>query len=98
MSKKITQFKINFKNCSYVDTEVQDTEFKLLAIVNHIGRTTKSGHYTTLIRSADKKTHLFDDEDVSSANVSDFSHQHYYGVYIRSDQEMPEIKVVSFCI
>jgi ubiquitin C-terminal hydrolase len=42
--------------------------FNLYAIIEHIGRTRKDGHYVAYIKSATGIWHCFDDESVTMTN------------------------------
>lgn len=51
-----------------VDSSLQQCKYKLVAVVNHIGKTRSSGHYTAIAYAQNEDVYEFDDSVVSQIN------------------------------
>lgn len=59
-------FKLDISNIMFDIPIINNTKYKLISVINHIGNSSEYGHYTTFALSEyDNKWYCYDDKDVS---------------------------------
>jgi len=83
----LMRFDLQGKNCKTVHltetiTTKNNTKYELVAVVNHIGNSSESGHYTaTISRGASHMWFTCDDNNVSITHYPEFSKEAYVLMY-----------------
>lgn len=54
----------------FAESSVHELKYKLIAVVNHLGKTRHSGHYTTIVCTLNEAYYEFDDKDVRQVNAN----------------------------
>lgn len=72
-----------FLDLQFFGSELSHTTFELLAMVNHVGPSATSGHYTTVVRSVTGKWIKYDDSTVKEIKFETIDMSQPYIVFYR---------------
>lgn len=54
----------------FAESPIHELKYKLVAVVNHLGKTCNDGHYTTIVHTRSEEYYEFDDKAVRKVNAN----------------------------